>query len=64
VCGKNAEQDKEYKIPYDEYYLPDNETITVPGSIRIGAPEVMFQPNLSHPQGYCKSLDAMAWASV
>jgi len=54
-CSKNAEQDKQYT-------LPDKAVITVPGSVRIGAPELIYQPNLNGMS--CKSIDALAWASV
>jgi actin-related protein len=54
-CTKNAEQDKQYT-------LPDKAVITVPGSVRIGAPELIYQPNLNGMS--CKSIDALAWASV
>merc|ERR1712160_207994 len=54
-CSKNAEQDKQYT-------LPDKAVITVPGSVRIGAPELIYQPNLNGMS--CKSVDALAWASV
>jgi len=54
-CSKNAEQDKQYT-------LPDKAVITVPGSVRIGAPELIYQPN--HNGMSCKSIDALAWASV
>ena len=54
-CSKNAEQDKQYT-------LPDKAVITVPGSVRIGAPELIYQP--SHNGMSCKSIDALAWASV
>merc|ERR1712147_321025 len=37
ACSKNAEQDKQYT-------LPDKAVITVPGSVRIGAPELIYQP--------------------
>merc|ERR1711957_705160 len=51
----HAEQDKQYT-------LPDKAVITVPGSVRIGAPELIYQPNLNGMS--CKSVDALAWASV
>jgi len=54
-CSKNAEQDKQYT-------LPDKAVITVPGSVRIGAPELIYQPALNGLS--CKSIDALAWASV
>jgi len=55
ACSKNAEQDKQYT-------LPDKAVITVPGSVRIGAPELIYQPQLNGMS--CKSIDALAWASV
>jgi actin-related protein len=54
-CTKSTEQDKQYT-------LPDLSVITVPGSVRIGAPELIYQPNLNGMS--CKSIDALAWASV
>merc|ERR1712166_1036443 len=52
---QEPEQDKQYT-------LPDKAVITVPGSVRIGAPELIYQPNLNGMS--CKSIDALAWASV
>jgi actin-related protein len=54
-CTKNAEQDKQYT-------LPDKAVITVPGSVRIGAPELIYWPNLNGMA--CKSIDALVWDSV
>merc|ERR1712179_683473 len=42
--------------------LPDKRVISVPGSVRIAAPELLFKPELN---GYsCKSMPALAWQSV
>merc|ERR1711953_1282125 len=44
------------------FTLPDKRVISVPGSVRIAAPELLFKPELN---GYsCKSMPALAWQSV
>jgi len=55
ACSKNAEMDKQYT-------LPDKAVITIPGSVRIGAPELIYKPQLNGMS--CKSIDGLAWASV
>lgn len=44
------------------FTLPDKRVISVPGSCRIAAPELLFKPELN---GFsCKSMPALAWQSV
>merc|ERR1711981_788342 len=45
-----------------QYTLPDQSIITVPATVRMGAPELIFKPNLNGMT--CKSLHDLAWASV
>jgi len=52
---KSSEHDKQYT-------LPDRAVITIPASVRMGAPELIYKPQLNGMS--CKSIDALAWASV
>lgn len=52
---KSSEHDKQYT-------LPDKAVITIPASVRMGAPELIYKPQLNGMS--CKSIDALAWASV
>jgi len=47
----------------DEVYeLPDKRKITIPGKLRMQAPELIFKPELNGES--CNSLHALAWKSV
>jgi len=52
---KSSEHDKQYT-------LPDKAVITIPATVRMGAPELIYKPQLNGMS--CKSIDALAWASV
>jgi len=52
---KSSEHDKQYT-------LPDKSVITVPATVRMGAPELLFQPNRNGMS--CKALHSLAWASI
>jgi len=52
---KSAEHDKQYT-------LPDKAVITVPATVRMGCPELLFKPQNNGMT--CKSIDNLAWASV
>merc|ERR1711981_323893 len=45
-----------------QYTLPDKAVITVPASVRMGAPELIFAPARNGMS--CKSIHDLAWASV
>jgi len=55
AAKKSAEHDKQYT-------LPDKAVITVPATVRMGAPELLFQPSRNGMT--CKSLHGIAWGSV
>jgi len=42
--------------------MPDKAVINVPGTVRMGCPELLFQPEKNGMS--CKSLHALTWASV
>lgn len=52
---KSAEHDKQYT-------LPDKAVITVPATVRMGAPELLFQPTKNGMT--CKAIHMLAWGSV
>ena len=52
---KSSEHEKQYT-------LPDKVVITIPASVRMTCPELLFQPNLNGKT--CKSVQDLAWASV
>merc|ERR1712154_604437 len=52
---KSAEHDKTYK-------LPDESVITVPATVRMRTPELLFEPGQNGIS--CKSMPDLAWASV
>jgi len=45
-----------------QYTLPDKAVITVPATVRMGCPELLFDPTKNGMT--CKSIQALAWASV
>jgi len=51
----SAEHDKEYT-------LPDNSIITIPATVRMRTPELLFEPGQNGES--CKSMPDLAWASV
>ena len=55
AAAKGSEHDKTFT-------LPDKRVITVPASVRMSAPELLFQPSLNGKT--CKSAPELAWASV
>jgi len=64
--AQNYEEEKEQATKSSEhdkqYTLPDKAVITIPASVRMGAPELIYKPQLNGMS--CKSIDALAWASV
>jgi actin beta/gamma 1 len=44
------------------YRLPDETYLTIPASVRIGVPELFFQPKLVGMS--IKPIDELAWASI
>lgn len=44
------------------YTLPDKSMITVPGTVRMGVPELIFKPELNGKS--CLSIQNLAWRSV
>ena len=54
-CKTSSTNDKQYT-------LPDKQEITIPGTVRIGAPELLFKPSLNGMT--CKSIHDLAWSSV
>jgi len=45
-----------------EYTLPDKQVINVPGIVRFGTPELLFQPTRNGMT--CDSMHGLAWKSV
>jgi actin, other eukaryote len=45
-----------------QYTLPDKRVITVPGSVRMSGPELLFKPELNGKS--CKSIHGLTWKSV
>jgi len=45
-----------------QYTMPDNSVITVPASVRMNCPELLFKPGLNGKT--CKSMHELAWSSV
>ena len=52
---KSSEHDTQYK-------LPDNQVIDIPATVRMGAPELFFDPSKNGKS--CMSLPALAWSSI
>lgn len=52
---KSSEHDKQYT-------MPDKSVITVPASVRMGCPELLFEPNRNGMT--VKAIHELAWASV
>jgi len=55
AAKKSSEHDKQFT-------LPDKAVITVPATVRMGAPELLFDPTKNGMT--CKSMPDLAWASV
>jgi len=55
AAKKSAEHDHEYT-------LPDKSVITVPATVRMGCPELLFNPTKNGMT--CKSMPGLAWASI
>lgn len=64
--AQNFKEEKEAaktSSEHDKHYiLPDKEVITVPTTVRMGAPELIFAPARNSMS--CKSIHDIAWASV
>jgi len=55
AATKSAEHDVQYT-------LPDKRVMTLPGTVRMGCPELLFDPTLNGLN--CMSLPDLAWSSV